>query len=162
MRHHSCKLFVIVAALLSVTILFSAPARAAEDDVITPITLDEVHTLLQSDTPLVISLMTSWCGPCQEELPMLDALYSDYRGQGVEFVGISLDMTQEPMEKILREVPVDFPFYWAGEAAMEDLEVNAVPQLILVKNGAIVQRLVGLLKETQLRSLLDDFLKQTG
>ncbi|TVM32604.1 TlpA family protein disulfide reductase [Oceanidesulfovibrio marinus] len=161
MQHHTCKLFVIVTALFSL-ILCSAPAMAAEDDVITPITLDEVHTLLQSDTPLVISLMTSWCGPCREELPMLDLLYSDYRAQGVEFVGISLDMAQEPMEKMLQEVPVSFPFYWVGESAMEDLEVNAVPQLILVKNGGIVQRLVGLLGEAQLRGLLDDFLKQTG
>ena len=44
-----------------------------------------------SNKVVVIDFWATWCGPCREEIPHLNKLYSDYRGQGLEIIGISMD-----------------------------------------------------------------------
>jgi len=48
----------------------------------TPIDLDD-----GPGSPLVLSFWASWCGPCREEAPILNALHD----QGVRVVGVSMD-----------------------------------------------------------------------
>ncbi len=118
--------------------------------------------MLASETPLVVSLMTSWCGPCKSEIRMLNELHAEFAGQGLEFVGLSLDIAPRQMERMLEAVPADFPFYWVGEAGMDELDVNAVPQLYLVRDGGVVRELVGLQEEEDLREMFEDLLEQDG
>lgn len=39
--------------------------------------------------PLLVNFWGTWCPPCREEMPVMQEVYSRYRGQ-VEFVGVSL------------------------------------------------------------------------
>lgn len=160
MRHHPRLFFVIVASFV-LTASFWAPPRAFGQEVV-PITLEEMHEMLASENPLVVSLMTSWCGPCKSEIRMLNELHAEFAGQGVEFVGLSLDIAPRQMERMLEAVPADFPFYWVGESGMDELDVNAVPQLYLVRDGGVVRTLVGLQEKEDLREMLADLLDQEG
>ncbi|GGY09697.1 TlpA family protein disulfide reductase [Paludibacterium paludis] len=40
---------------------------------------------------LVVNFWATWCGPCREELPMLDRLAKPWKGQGIDVVGIAMD-----------------------------------------------------------------------
>ncbi len=40
---------------------------------------------------IVLNLWASWCTPCRQEMPMLDALARDYAGRGVAVLGLSAD-----------------------------------------------------------------------
>lgn len=44
---------------------------------------------------LLVNFWATWCGPCREEMPDLDALQSRYGGEDFEVVAISLDMGRD-------------------------------------------------------------------
>ncbi|HEU5001323.1 MAG TPA: TlpA disulfide reductase family protein [Actinomycetota bacterium] len=42
-------------------------------------------------TPVVINFWASWCAPCMEEAPTMEAMYKRFQAQGVKFIGIDYE-----------------------------------------------------------------------
>lgn len=80
----------------------SAPALNFVDRDGNPRTLAEFH-----GQPLLINFWASWCGPCVEEMPLLDRFAAEQGANGVQVLGIALD-DAEAVETFLGEFPVDF------------------------------------------------------
>ncbi len=55
----------------------------------------------------LVNFWASWCGPCREEMPALDAFAAEQGGNGVEVIGVALD-TRPEAEAFLAQVPVRF------------------------------------------------------
>ena len=125
---------------------------------IEPSKLDEL--MKDKDCQCLIVAMAAWCGPCKEELPILIKLNDKYKSQGLKMIGISLDLGgPQAMQPIVETFGVDFPVYWAGEEAIYKYNVIAMPTLFLVKNGEIVERIVGKRSEAFLDEKIRDFLR---
>ena len=56
---------------------------------------------------LIINFWATWCAPCRREIPMLNALASEYRGQGVEVIGIAVDFREDVLQ-YLKKMPIDY------------------------------------------------------
>jgi thiol-disulfide isomerase/thioredoxin len=50
---------------------------------------------------LLLDVWASWCGPCKQELPMLDDIASRLRHKGVEVLAVSVDQERENVVKFL-------------------------------------------------------------
>jgi thiol-disulfide isomerase/thioredoxin len=44
---------------------------------------------------VVLNFWASWCAPCREEMPALDAYYRRHRSEGLEIVAISMDSPKD-------------------------------------------------------------------
>jgi len=108
----------------------------------------------QRDIPLaslrgkvvLLNFWATWCGPCQEEMPSLEALYQRYKDKGFVVVGVSLDEEGWPaIEAFTKRIPVSFPVLLDAQQATSDLyQVYRIPETYLIDpSGKIVDKFVG-------------------
>ena len=54
---------------------------------------------------VLLDVWASWCGPCKQELPMLDDIAKRLRGDGVEVLAVSVDQERANVVKFLKARP---------------------------------------------------------
>lgn len=68
--------------------------------------------------PLLVNFWATWCPPCIEELPLIDAFYRQHAASGWQVVGLAIDRP-EAVRKFLATTPVSFPVGIAGLAGTD-------------------------------------------
>jgi len=82
---------------------------------------------------VMVNFWASWCGPCREELPLLDTLYQQYRDYGFTLLGVNVDENRAAADKLLQQIPVSFPVLYDPSSAVSELyKVDAMPSTILI------------------------------
>ena len=70
----------------------------------------------QRGHPVIVNFWATWCPPCREEMPALDAFYARFHGQGVELVGISADRSRDRDAVVKTAQTVHYKLALLGEA----------------------------------------------
>ena len=68
--------------------------------------------------PLLLNFWATWCPPCVEELPLLDAFQQQQAGRGWQVVGLAIDQPSA-VRQFLTRTPVRFPIGMAGLGGTE-------------------------------------------
>ena len=105
---------------------------------------------------VVLNFWATWCAPCRVEMPWLEELSRQYRAQGIEVVGISMDDPgqEAAVRKFVRERNVDYTIL-LGNDAVGDAYGGArlLPQtFFLDRDGRIVKSTVGITTRDDLES----------
>ncbi len=59
--------------------------------------------------PILINFLASWCIPCREEIPILNRTYSVYKHQGITYLAIDVDDTEENMKEFVNKYGLELP-----------------------------------------------------
>lgn len=95
----------------------------------------------QKGKVVVLNVWATWCGPCREEMPALDAYYKKYRSRGLEMLALSVDVAAD-LPKV-RELMQAFSF---PAALISDANVGgygrmrAMPQTFVIDANGILRR----------------------
>lgn len=97
----------------------------------------------QKGKVLLIDFWDVRCAPCIKALPELKKLYSDYREDGLEIIGISLDTESELLSSFLKKNALPWPVAcsykgWKDETAVL-YGINATPSTWLVDRQGILR-----------------------
>ena len=68
--------------------------------------------------PLLLNFWATWCPPCIEELPLLDAFYQEHKGSGWQVLGLAVDQPSA-VRKWLQAKPLSFAVGMAGLTGTE-------------------------------------------
>ncbi len=82
---------------------------------------------------VLINFWASWCGPCRQEMPLLDEIHKKYAKLGFTVLGINVDNDSSKADKILKNIPVTFPVLYDPDGKVSKLyNVNAMPTTVIV------------------------------
>ena len=82
---------------------------------------------------VMINFWATWCGPCRQEMPLLDELYSRYQRVGFNLLGVNIDDDSNRAMDMVRELGVSFPVLFDASKEVSKLyQVNAMPVTVLV------------------------------
>ncbi len=93
--------------------------------------------VLSAPLPVMVDFWAEWCGPCRMIAPALEKLAREYAGR-VRIAKLNVD---------------------ENPRTQAQYQVQGIPTLLLVKNGKVVDRIVGALPEGQLRMQVERLLK---
>lgn len=89
--------------------------------------------VLKSDKPVMLDFWASWCGPCRMQAPIFDAC-AEKAGDTAVFGKVNID---EQME------------------LAQQFDVMSIPTIIVIKDGNVAFRAVGVQSEATLLQALD-------
>ena len=82
---------------------------------------------------VLINFWASWCGPCREEMPLLNDLHAKYEPLGFTVIGVNVEEQEKNARGFLRNFPVDFPILLDNRNQVSKLyEVIAMPTSVVV------------------------------
>ena len=89
---------------------------------------------------VLINFWASWCGPCRQEMPHLEALYQKYEPLGFELLAVNVEQDRRKADKMLKKQPVSFPVLFDDRNEVSKLyEVIAMPSTVIVDRDGNVR-----------------------
>jgi cytochrome c biogenesis protein CcmG, thiol:disulfide interchange protein DsbE len=97
--------------------------------------------------PVVLNFWASWCPPCRDEAPMLNAAALKYSSQKVVVLGVVYNDTAQAAREFQKEFALGFPILLdndSGKRASVDYGLISVPETFFIdKTGVIRHRQIG-------------------
>jgi len=82
---------------------------------------------------VMVNFWATWCGPCRQEMPHLEALYRRYGDLGFTLLGVNVEEDSSGADKFLEGTPVTFPILLDPRSEVSELyDVIAMPSTVLV------------------------------
>jgi peroxiredoxin len=105
---------------------------------------------------VLVDFWTTWCPPCQFELPALERIYRDWKARGLEVVGVS-DEQPDVVQGYREAKGLTFPTVVdVQRAAYNAFQVYALPTVVVIdRGGKITNIMVGGKTDAELRAALE-------
>lgn len=115
-------------------------------------------------SPVLLNVWATWCHPCQDEIPVLEALHKRHSAAGLKVVGVSIDDAgrREDVQAFAKRFGITYDVWLdPDQHVMPTFSVIGVPTTFLIDpSGRLVWRKTGEVKagDTSLGAALDSVL----
>ena len=131
---------ILVIFTVSTLAASSLEGQVAPDFVLRSATGENLRLSEYRGDVVLINFWATWCGPCRQEMPLLDDLYGRYQRVGFNLLGINIDEDSRRAMQMVQELGVNFPVLFDENKEVSKLyEVEAMPVTILVDREGIVR-----------------------
>lgn len=132
-------LFSFAAALLAFSAHAADVSGPAPDITLKSTKGDNVRLADLKGKVVMVNFWASWCGPCRQEMPLLEKMHNDYKDAGFVLLGVNVDAEAADRDKFLAETTVTFPVLDdSANVATEAFGVEAMPSSYFIdKSGKL-------------------------
>ena len=124
---------LLVAALLATPALAVAPAGPAPKFQLASMAGKPVNLDQYKGQVVMINFWASWCGPCREEMPILEKLHAKYKPMGFTMIGVNVEPDSAEAAKWLKATPVTFPILFDTKSEVSKLySVSSMPSTVII------------------------------
>jgi len=89
---------------------------------------------------VLLNFWASWCGPCRQEMPILDQLHKKYGKSGFSVLGVNLDAKSAKAIKYLKDTPVNFTVLYDPKGEVSEMYgVQAMPSTVIIDRDGNVR-----------------------
>lgn len=153
-RWHGLFLAILVFGsywiwLNRVPVAVSAPARTPQPVVdypapaftLTTLTGETFDLSAAQGKPVVLNFWATWCGPCQRELPALQAAAERY-GDRVLIIGVDQGEAPETVQRYVDQLGLTFPIPLDVEFAVsEQYNVRGLPTTFFIDPQGVIRQM---------------------
>src|SRR5690348_17056499 len=85
---------------------------------------------------VMINFWASWCGPCRQEMPLLEDIYKKYNKLGFTLIGVNVEPDSKAADDWLKQTPVSFPILYDRDSKVSKLyDVAGMPSTAIIDRG---------------------------
>ncbi len=134
----------LVIGLLSLFLAITAQAgklsTPAPDITLKSTTGENIRLADLKGKVVMVNFWASWCGPCRQEMPLLEKIYTDYKDAGFVLLGVNVDAETADRDDFMKKTPMSFPILDdSANTATEVFGVEAMPSSYFIdKDGKLV------------------------
>ncbi len=133
---------ILVIFTVSTLAASSLQGQVAPDFVLRSATGENLRLSEYRGDVVLINFWATWCGPCRQEMPLLDDLYGRYQRVGFNLLGVNIDEDSRRAMQMVQELGVNFPVLFDENKEVSKLyDVEAMPVTILVDREGIVRHI---------------------
>ncbi|HEY8123050.1 MAG TPA: TlpA disulfide reductase family protein [Myxococcota bacterium] len=112
--------------------------------------------------PVIVDFWATWCGPCEDSIPVLVAFHQKYAGR-VHVLGVSVDWDREAIAPYVREHGMTYPVLLGDESLALDYGAPGFPALFVIDaEGRIHEAHVGVTTLPELEAAVGPLLAAKG
>ncbi len=135
-------IIALIFSIFAATSLASSglEGQAAPDFALKSATGENLRLSEYRGDVVMINFWATWCGPCRQEMPLLDELYARYQRVGFNLLGVNIDDDSRRAMNMVEELGVSFPVLFDARKEVSKLyEVEAMPVTVIVDRKGTVR-----------------------
>ncbi len=140
----------------------ATPRPPATDFALDTLAGESLHLSDYKGQVVLVNFWASWCPPCQDEMPALEAYYQDHKDEGLVILGVNVKDSESAVRAFLEEYTVSFPVVLDHDAkAAGAYNITGLPTTIFVdREGRIMGRWPGMVTKTFLEDHITPLLQE--
>ncbi|MGH8209014.1 MAG: TlpA disulfide reductase family protein, partial [Steroidobacteraceae bacterium] len=122
---------IVVALVIALPAMAAAPSGPAPPFALATKGGSEVNLAQYKGQVVMINFWASWCGPCRQEMPLLEDIYKKYNKLGFTLLGVNVEPDSKAADDWLKQTPVSFPILYDKNSKVSQLyDVSGMPSTV--------------------------------
>ena len=143
-------------AALAITVLIACSPPPPTTNPVRSLEVEQFDNLISAkEFNGLVAVFASWCPPCREELHDLAKLDRKARSENARIIAVSMDQDDpQAVQRVVNQLGLPFPVYYVGLPLAQKYRIVGVPTLLVVRQGQIVEKVLGQQSSSQLAAKL--------
>jgi len=110
--------------------------------------------------PVYLNFFATWCPPCNDEAPAIEALQRRYAARGLDVVGVDVLEDAAKAEQFRSEHGLTYPEIVDSGALSRQYRIEGLPVHVFIDRGGVVRKIVvGQMSPSEMRDSVEALLR---